>query len=614
MHFFKGFSGTNVFGVALFILMGSIQGVSAQQLQDLEVNLIENPLNTIPVFIDHPEEAAIIVTSSLTNLRFNSNVEIVADKSDPAAGEYRIIIPPFRQTISVQANGFKQARFTVSVTEPRQVLFYTIEPATQEKELIPTFFSISPAQALDAMVFIDGQVVDVNRAVNLSQGQHVLRIEREGFRTINEVITVSENQPIRNYEMIPIQPQVVTITSAPTDARLEINNTDRGNTDYQGFLFPGEYLVRISKSGYKSVQQMINIIEDTPNSFDFILEEFGGVLDLNISPSDAEVFINRESVSLIDGETRVAPGTYTLEITADGFKPYSEIFTVQEDTLISRSIRLEQIVGSLQFSVQPISALVQLFDSDGNLFQEWRGARYFTSLPIGNYRIEVLEDDFRAYSRNLVIRENETASIDAQLIPIPRPEILEVEENPKDYEPPPQENRSRSQPSREREPFFGHRSFNGIYIHFNNFEANAVSFDSNVDESSGFGIGFFKYSGLVTTSFDFVYNTYSLTSESGSNLPDEIVSYNLSTSFVPTLPIGPVMLGFGAGLDFTQYEESSTDSFYYTYDAFYAFQVTIKPKSWNLGFMIDNRTSWDIGLARDYNAWTQLKYSIVIGF
>ena len=101
---------------------------NAQQLNDLVVTPIENPLTSIPVFVDFPDNAAIIVTSSLTNLRFDSNVEIIADRSEPATGEYRLIIPPFRQTIAVYADNYKQLRFTVPVSEPRQVLFYSIEP------------------------------------------------------------------------------------------------------------------------------------------------------------------------------------------------------------------------------------------------------------------------------------------------------------------------------------------------------------------------------------------------------------------------------------------------------------------------------------------------------
>lgn len=165
--------------------------INAQQLDDLVVSPIENPLSTIPVFVDFPDDAAIIITSSLTNLRFDSNVEIIADRSEPASGEYRLIIPPFRQTIAVYADNYKQLRFTVPVSEARQVLFYSIEPKEEDVNVVPTFFAVSPAQAMDATVFIDDQVVDINRAVNLEEGTHQLRIEKTGYRTITEEIIIS---------------------------------------------------------------------------------------------------------------------------------------------------------------------------------------------------------------------------------------------------------------------------------------------------------------------------------------------------------------------------------------------------------------------------------------
>lgn len=44
---------------------------------------------------------------------------------------------------------------------------------------------------MDATVFIDDQVVDINRAVNLEEGTHQLRIEKTGYRTITEEIIIS---------------------------------------------------------------------------------------------------------------------------------------------------------------------------------------------------------------------------------------------------------------------------------------------------------------------------------------------------------------------------------------------------------------------------------------
>jgi len=604
--------------VSLFSLL--LYTAQAQQLNDLVVTPIENPFNTIPVFIDYPDDAAIIVTSSLTNLRFDSNVEVIDDKSDAAAGEYRIIIRPFRQNISVQANGYKQLRFTVPVSQAREVLFYSIEPLEEDVDLIPTFFALTPAQALDAAVFIDGQAVDVSRAANLEPGNHQLRIEKQGYRTISEVIEISSDQGIRSYNLEQLQPQTITITSSPSEARVELNDVVKGNTDIQLFEFPGDYFVRISKVGYKSVQQTISVVDSRANTFNFVLEEYGGELNLNVSPANARVSLNNNPVNLVNGVAKVVPGTYTLLVEANGYDSYSEPLVITEDDVISRTISLNQIVGSLQFSVQPISANISLLDTFGNSIQQWQGAQYIQALPIGNYSIRANAINYQPYSETFIIRENQISTLSAQMVSVSAAELAakerqqQLEDDRRNYEAAEEERRSKAAAKERRTGIFKRSPFGGMSFHYNLFELDGNAFQTNVetDESFGFGMGFYKYKNYKTTSIDFVYNSYTMVSN--SSLPDEIISYNLTGAFIPTLPIGPFLIGYGVGLDFTQYEDANATSYFYTYDAFYAFQFTFKPKSWNLGFMIDNRTSWDIGVADIYNPWSQLKYSLILSF
>lgn len=80
-----------------------------------------------------------------------------------------------------------------------------------------------------------------------------------------------------------MQTQLVTVTSSPENARIEINDVERGSTDYQGFLFPGNYFIRVAKNGYKTIQQSIEVVDGDTNAFHFELEEYGGDLMLTLS-------------------------------------------------------------------------------------------------------------------------------------------------------------------------------------------------------------------------------------------------------------------------------------------------------------------------------------------
>lgn len=600
----------------LFLLLTMVSTSLSAQLQELELTPVENTNGTIPVFRDYPDDAALIISSSLTDLKFDSNVGIVADLSSPNDGEYRLIIPPFRQSITVTMNGYRQLRFTVPVSEPRQVLFYEINPMVTEEELIPIVLSLSP---LDASVFIDEQGIDPNQVIRLSPGSHQIRIEKEGYKTITEEMMVSESSFRFDYRLSPLQPVRVTVTTTPSDARLEINNVDRGTTDWQNFIFPGQYFLRLSKNGYKTIQETITVVENPSNdpalnNFDYTLDSFEGELILTLNPPNARVFLNRQPYNA-NQTINVPPGQYLLQVESDGYIPFSETIVVTEDALLNRSITLQQIVGTLQMTIQPISANVTLRNSSGVVINRWQGANLLNNVPIGTYTLSASAENFQDYSETVSIRENQTTVSNIAMTSI---SVIEQQERERQRQleidqqniQEARERKAREVAAKEkRRGFFKHRSMGGLYLHYNTFTADAAGFSTNVDEQYGYGIGFFRYSNYKTLSMDFVYNSYTLINS--SNLPEEIISYNFSASFIPTLPIGPFMVGFGGGIDYSQYEDPDELSYFYTVDPFYSLQFAFKPKSWNIGFLMDTRTSIEAGLTDYYYPWSQVKFSFI---
>jgi len=95
------------------------------QLKELEVKAIKKSSN-IPVFVGYPDDAAIVISSNIENLKFDSNVEIKAQLGNPSLGDYRLILPPYRQTIIVSKEGYRQLRFTINISNSREVQFYEI--------------------------------------------------------------------------------------------------------------------------------------------------------------------------------------------------------------------------------------------------------------------------------------------------------------------------------------------------------------------------------------------------------------------------------------------------------------------------------------------------------
>ncbi|MBN1302665.1 MAG: hypothetical protein JW995_15710 [Melioribacteraceae bacterium] len=116
----------------LFILLGSI--LTQAQLKEFEVRQEEPPVS-IPIFPSNPDDAAVIIYSSIPDLYFESNTGGIVDiKGDAREGKYILIVRPERQIITVKLRGFKEEQIRLMSLEAKSVKYYSVE----EKKILMT--------------------------------------------------------------------------------------------------------------------------------------------------------------------------------------------------------------------------------------------------------------------------------------------------------------------------------------------------------------------------------------------------------------------------------------------------------------------------------------------
>lgn len=175
-----------------------------------------------------------------------------------------------------------------------------------------------------ASISVDGKNKNTNPVRQLTKGKHEVIVEKEGYKTIRNTIEVSSSTTLFNFNLIEVDIQVVTISSDPNGAKIFIDNIEKGETNKQLFLYPGEYSLRLSKSGFHDVVRKIDVIDNIKNAFSFPLEKNVGTLSLDLNPKDARLLINKE---IFNRKNRIelAPGKYKIEVEQDGYYPYSEM-------------------------------------------------------------------------------------------------------------------------------------------------------------------------------------------------------------------------------------------------------------------------------------------------
>lgn len=591
-------SGHMAGGFALCLLLMSLLFTTAAQAQELRSMTItpdENPSSGVPLVPEYPDAAYIIINSNISNLAFSSNMNgIIEERNIPEEGIYRLIIQPFTQFITVTAPGFMQGRFRVPAPDSKQSLFYKIEAETSGTNLVPVNFIIEGADR--ANLLLDGQEIDYSGTVQLDPGPYELRIEQSGYRTIEADIVVSSDNTLFRYTLEQLEEETVTIRSTPPDATVYINGIQWGSTTFEDFFFPGDYLLRLTKEGYRDMEAQIIVEEDGQNEFSFELERFAGTLQLNVVPANAQVqiggrdFTRQQDISL-------PPGTHRIVVEQEGYYPVERIIEVEQAQQLSLDIRLEPRVGTIRFATESPDARFRLFDSAGRVVEEWRGINLMRDIPIGRYEYRGQLAGYRELVGQMVVRENETTRVDAVFTEDMRDtgderrkRELEQErqaDNRAQPAPPPQRQPTTQQRTPRQRSFSAPRNFTGYGFTYSQLDLDTSSFTENISENIGLSFSIYNSSSRFWVyGMHFGYNQLSLDERFENTFESDkinVLSYSFGTG--PKLGLGPfhffAMGGIeGNALLFDGFEEEE----HLTADVISEFGVIFAPAAWRLGF------------------------------
>lgn len=273
-------------------------------------------------------------------------------------------------------------------------------------------FKVKP---IDASVTIDGTKLHGERAAKLTIGNHTLKVEKSGFKTHIEEITISVKKTIIDVELLPTNPVAVIINSIPSGAELSLNGVIKGKTDKGLFLNPGIYDLRLTLTGYLPFSDKIIVSSDDDNrNLIYKLTKNAGTLMLDVSPSNARIKINRIAVEKLD-KYEMAPGIYHIEIDAQSYDSYMGKVEIILGEVTKEKIVLKQRTGKFQFTINPHKAVCSLFQN-GVVKYSWTGLKIIDSIAEGTYELRAKANGYRKHIAKVIIKQNKTTVQDIQMI------------------------------------------------------------------------------------------------------------------------------------------------------------------------------------------------------
>ena len=364
----------NSFKVILCFLFMLVPFVAHAQLSELEVSKI-SPDTSIPVFSNYPGMAAVEIRSSITNLRFESTWEIVAQLGDPDEGRYILIIEPVRQSLIISAAGYMQARLPLQISDARSVEYYTVEPRSRTiTERGTLIVQTNPEGATIELDGVPGRFESNYTFDNILAQSYILRISMDEYQTEERLVTVTPTRPA--IERIDLIHDHGFLVIEREDVRLFLTNEEDGS-EFRLSYSPnepqkidiGNYTFRATKDGYRDASGAFEVNPDQVTRLSLPMDATFGFLTVTADQDEIELFITPEGGVVEtrinyagNAETRLPIGNYRYRAAKPSILQQEGVFNITREGDTSLNLSLEPDFGTLR--VEANTARVRLTAAD----------------------------------------------------------------------------------------------------------------------------------------------------------------------------------------------------------------------------------------------------------
>lgn len=356
------------------------------------------------------ECAGLVIVSDLNGLSYGAYEGIV--KSIQKPDDDLLYLAPNEKVITVYKSGYHPLTITLKDYDIRlsrgKVWQLQITGDNTVSGLIPVNIITNPA---DARVYIDNTPIDSSDSTQithrLTPGKHTVKITRAGYDTLEKTIDVDSEQTFFPFSLKPKKLIPVEIESTPTDATIFLNGMNKGTTDEGFFLNPGNYKLTLSKDGYIDTTAQITVPAAGKKRIAFHLSQNVGYLHLNVKPAGANININDNDYN---GRSNIAlaPGSYQVNVSKLGYHARSGVANIAFDKTTELTFALKKEIGTLQFSIVPLKAYVELI-KDGHVVKSWHGLNLIDSLQVGTYTFRALDPGYSDLVDSVLIQESKTS-------------------------------------------------------------------------------------------------------------------------------------------------------------------------------------------------------------
>ncbi len=199
----------------------------------------------------------------------------------------------------------------------------------------------------------------------LSVGTHSLTLTKTGYAPQTTHIEIKDARPRQVIVLLTSNIGRIVLNSNPPGAHVFIDDREHGITPYQAELPEGQYRVRISKSGYSEVNDVISVVREKSVKKNFILVELPGKVTITTEPDKVDVYIDDKPYGQTPLSVELPAGNHMIRVTRQGFDSDTREITIVAAAESKTHFTLTRNTGGIDLLVNPPGTMIYV---NGKIF------------------------------------------------------------------------------------------------------------------------------------------------------------------------------------------------------------------------------------------------------
>ena len=289
----------------------------------------------IPVKITGPENCSVYVNDELVEIPYKTELGVNEGLKIEALSDTGEVYKNF--VIGNESNISTGLEFNINFTK----MFDFDIKVEDSADLYINNLKIDSGAYSEKL--IEGSVVDV-------------RVEKSGYVPVTERFYITHDIE-KEYTLTEKLPEkVLSISVEPQDAYLILNGQQVTNPYTGMFTENSEIQIKVFKSGYKAITESIIVNSDIEKNY--VLEEVQinkPILNIDCNVEDAVLVVNNDFVTLPASIYGVPGSLYSIMISKEGFKTYTNEIRLVENTDLHvelEKLSSEELIDKVKLNVK----------------------------------------------------------------------------------------------------------------------------------------------------------------------------------------------------------------------------------------------------------------------